>query len=409
MADPAKYQMALGLAEKQCESGDFRGALVTYRQALKHADPSEYQMLLDKIREARERAAAAPKPSPLEKAKEELRFTKYPVKFSDVIGYARQKKLAKRIIELPTKQPGLFTHFKVAKSTGIILYGPPGTGKTLFAKAISGEFGIPMKDIFISDILDKLVGGSEKNMRDAFKDAKSVQPSILFFDELDALGSSRESANEFTNNDIKNTINEFLKQTSELHDNKEHQVFVIGATNLPWLIDSAIKRSGRLEHTIYMGPPGLLERRKLFAYYLPAKKEGTRVSLLHLAMATIRYSQADIEKVCAGAKRRAIEQGRSYIRTRDILNVLKDKSEGVSSLDEWVLTAQKTYLKSEKTTIQHSGFLGLKRDKVRTEETGKLSAGELKLYKPLINSLKSQKRWWHISNFIRYCARNTGI
>lgn len=434
----ADFEIAGNFAEK----GDFKEAERYYRKALGNANPVVMQTLIERINEMKAKAKTAPKLDKMEEKQKELNFKAQAVRFRDIIGYERQKRLARRIIELPIKRGGLFTKFRMPKSTGIILYGPPGTGKTLFTKAISGEFNLPMKDIFISDILDRLVGGSEKNMKKAFEDAKACQPSLLFFDELDALGAARENSNEFASNEIKNTINEFLKQTSELHDSKETKVFVVGATNLPWLVDEAIKRSGRLEHFIYMSPPNLLDRMKLFDYYLEratmdfaayaaslgatdkdlkwnkkvfkeehrkylanAKKEGHKVNTLMLSLATCRYSGADIEKVCTGAKRRAIEADRGYVTTHDIQKVIRDKQEGASSLDSWVLQASKTYIKSSKTITHRTGFMGWRKKKEKIEEQGKLTDGELKVYKPLISNIKSNLRWWWAVNCIRFIAQ----
>ena len=136
-----------------------------------------------------------------------------------------------------------------------------------------------------------------------------------------------------------------------------------------------------------------------------SKEERHKVDTFWLSIATIRYSQADIEKVCGAAKRRAIERNRSYVTTKDIQNVLRDKSEGRSSLDEWVLKAQKTYIKSSKTVVHHTGWFGWKKQKEKVEEQGKLSDGELRIYKPLINNIKSNMRWWHVSNAIRFIAQ----
>lgn len=432
-----QYQQEMSIAQKYAEQGDFKEAESYYRKALRSAPPAELQATIERIREMKGKAATTPKKDETVQQREELGFTVYDKKFSDVMGYERQKKLVKRWIELPMKQGGLFTHFKMAKSTGIIMYGPPGTGKTLFTKALSGEFKLPMRDININDILGHRVGDSENNMAKAFEDAKQCQPALLFFDELDALGASRENASADTANDIKNTINVFMKEISELHDNKEMRVFVVGATNLPWLVDDAIKRSGRLEHFVYMSPPSMFDRKKLFDYYLQMEsfkawceskgankqaitlnkpymheehtkylnQSGHKINTLWLAIATVRYSQADIEKICTAAKRRAIEGGRAYLTTKDIQNVLRDKNEGTSSLDSWVLKASKTYIKSSKTVVHRTGILGWRKQKEKVEEQGKLTDGELKIYKPLISNIKSNMRWWLVANAIRFIAQ----
>ena len=130
-----------------------------------------------------------------------------------------------------------------------------------------------------------------------------------------------------------------------------------------------------------------------------------KANLSLLALATIRYSPADIEKVCTVVKKAAIKNGKYLITTRDVQRVLKDKNEGISSLDEWVLKAKDTYIKKSKTVVHHTGFMGLKKEKERVEESGKMSGGELKTYKPLINYIKRTMRWWTLSNVVRRMAR----
>jgi SpoVK/Ycf46/Vps4 family AAA+-type ATPase len=124
-----------------------------------------------------------------------------------------------------------------------------------------------------------------------------------------------------------------------------------------------------------------------------------------LSLATCRYSGADIEKVCTGAKRRAIEADRGYVTTHDIQKVIRDKQEGASSLDSWVLQASKTYIKSSKTITHRTGFMGWRKKKEKIEEQGKLTDGELKVYKPLISNIKSNLRWWWAVNCIRFIAQ----
>lgn len=334
-------------------------------------------------------------------------FKIYDITFNDVIGYGKHKKMIKGWVELPIRRPDRFTLMRMPKSTGIILYGPPGTGKTFLAKGLSGELQIPMKDVYISEMIQKHIGESEKAIKKAFDDAKHCQPSILFFDEFDALGASRENANEVTSSELKNMVNELLKQLGEIHDNREEKVFVIGATNLPWMLDDAIKRSGRMEHHMFLGPPGFWDRIALFKYYMRLEGSGYQIkaNLMLLALATIRYSPADIEKVCSAVKRRIIDSEKKVITTRDFQRVLKDKNDGVSSLDDWVLKARETYIKKTKTRVEKTGFMGMRKNKVKTEEQGKMTEGELKIYKPLINYIKRTMRWWTMSNVIRRMAK----
>lgn len=405
--DSQKCEQLMNVAQAYTEKEDYHEAERYYRQALNVSPPERMQELIDFIRATKEKSATQPQKKVGVKYSE-LGFQIPSLNFSNVVGYKVHKRLLRDFIELPLVKGERYVVKNRPRSTGIILYGPPGTGKTLMARCLSGEFKIPVKIIFVSDILDKLVGGSEKNMRKVFVDAKAVQPCILFFDELDALGASRENANEFTSNDIKMTVNEFLQQLSTLHDNRELAVFVIGATNMPWSLDQAIKRSGRLEHHIFMGPPSFWDRRRILKYYLSQwKSDEDRVSVNWsvLALATGRYSQSDIEKVCDAVVRHQIRDDRHLITTADVQRVLRNKIEGASSLDEWVLKAKDTYLKKSKIVVHRTGFLGLRKKKERVEEQANFTDNELKIYKPLVNYIKRTMRWWTLTSIVRFMAR----
>ena len=402
------YEEERALADKFKDASQFYEARKHYKRALNLAPADQMQDIIALIKEMGSKVKTQPPADKRAELASGLGFFVYQKHFGDVIGYKHHKKIAKRIIGNSLDPKGLLGWFKRPKSTMMLLYGPPGTGKTLFAKSLSGEFKLPMKDVNINDVLGKHVGDSEKNMAQLFIDAKVVQPSVLFFDELDALGASREKSNDSTSSDVRNTVNVLLKQTSELHDNKETCVFVIGATNLPWLIDDAIKRSGRLEHSIYLGPPAFLDRMSLFWYYLELHKEGSHygkgIDIVWLALATIRFSQADIESVCDNAFRMVAEKGQKYVTTRDLQISVKERiKEG--TLDSWYTTAYKTYIKSEQKVTERTGILGWRKQKKTIEESGKLSEGEKRLYRPLINNIKSTRRWWHIMNGVRWVAR----
>jgi SpoVK/Ycf46/Vps4 family AAA+-type ATPase len=404
------YREHMTSGQKFQAQGNFSWAAREYKKALETAPGDQMQSILEMIDECKRHpntVTRVTKRADAQRKDPPQGFMVYPVTFNDVIGYKTHKKLLMKWTRQPMEKGDKYLALKMAKSTGILMYGPPGTGKTFMGKGLSGELKVPLKVVFVSDILDKLVGGSEKNMRKVFEDATGCQPSIIFFDEVDALGASRESSNEFTSNDIKNTINEFLQQLSNLHDNKERMIIVVAATNMPWLLDPAITRSGRIEHHIFMGPPGLFDRMKILRYYLDIPNEIYRVSCnwMLLSLATIRYSQADLEKVATAAKRRILETERRVITTHDVQAVLRDRNEGVSSLDQWVLKAKETYLKRTETQVVRTGFMGWKKQKQRVEKQARLSDQEMKIYKPLINYLNRTFRWWLPLNLVRFIAR----
>lgn len=396
------YDQYIEIADQYRKKGNFKEAERFYRQALSKAQPHQLLDLLDVIKQMKLKAAKSPKPEK-EKASKSSGFTYYKIRFSDVLGYKPHKRLMREFIETPIKYAEIYTQRKMPRSVGILMYGAPGTGKTYLAKAVAGELNLPMREILVSDILGRLIGESEKNMKEAFELAKANQPCILFFDELDALGSQREGMSESTSSEIKNTINEFLQQMSRLHDDKDQCVAVIGATNLPHTLDPALRRSGRFGHHIYMKPPNLLERIEILKYYLKMDGVALRINWFLIGMASYRYSQADLEQACNSLKRRTLEK--KIITTRDMQRILKDKMIGGSSLDAWILEAEKAYIRSSKQIIHQTGFLGLRKQKEKVTEQGKLTKEEMKTYAPMINSIKSFRRWWWFMSLFRFLAQ----
>ena len=393
--------------------GQYDEAEEAYKELLERSRNVQMQdAIMQRIKQMREKQEFAEDEKKDEETEEIFNWEISKRHFVDIIGYQRHKKILRRIIGMPTQRPEAYDRFKLAQSTGIIFYGAPGTGKTALAQAVSGELGIQLATIKVSEILSKHVGESEKKIAQAFAEARRKQPAILFFDEIDVLGMSRDkTSSEGTGAEIRSTITELLTQISDLYKDKGTRIFIIGATNLPWDVDSALTRSGRIEHFIYMTPPSLMDRMKILAYYLDYKTDKyariTKGELLTLAVATTRYSAADIEKVVKMAKLKVIEKRGvgSFITKRDIQQVLRDPDIGRSSLDEWYQKVKHAYISTEKTSVQRSGFLGLKRQKVKTKEQGKLNKAELNIYKPLINDIKRNMRWWHPTNAIRFIAK----
>jgi SpoVK/Ycf46/Vps4 family AAA+-type ATPase len=173
------------------------------------------------------------------------------VRFADVVGMQDLKKVIRlRIIE-PFARPGLFQRFKKRAGGGVMLYGPPGCGKTMMARAIATECRASFTPIGISDILNLWVGESERNLAAIFEKARNEAPSVLFFDELDALAFSRSKAQS---DHTRTLVNEFLNQLDGMSGAND-KVLVLSATNMPWDVDDAMKRPGRFDRQIFVPPP----------------------------------------------------------------------------------------------------------------------------------------------------------
>lgn len=219
------------------------------------------------------------------------------VRFDDVAGMSSLKRTLRIQIIEPFLRPGLFQRFKKDPGGGVLLYGPPGCGKTMMARAVAGECNASFIAVGISDVLSVWRGGSEENLASLFEQARANRPCVLFFDELDALAYSRSKANSDSTRTI---VNEFLAQLDGF-DRDNRSILVLAATNMPWDVDSAIKRPGRLSKQIFVPPPDVNARAAMFESKLKEVPTG-QVDSLVLARAAEYFSGADIDGVIDSAK-----------------------------------------------------------------------------------------------------------
>lgn len=376
--------------------------MAIYEDVLKRAkNKLQQQLVTDRIEYIKQSLTKGEKTKPEPKDnKKEIAFKVYDNKFKDVIGLKKQKQIIFKHLSLPLKRMDMFHKLNLKPSVGIILYGPAGVGKTALLKAVSGELSLKMADIQLSEVMSKFVGESEKKIRDIFIDAKNNQPCIVFFDEIDALGASRDSTErEGAGTELKNTVTEFLKQVSELHDNQNAKVFLVGATNAPWSMDSALRRSGRFEYLLYVKPPSFSDRKRLLRMYLNVNLEYLgHVDWNVLSLAMCDYSPADIEKIAKLAKLQIIEKGEGKITTKAIQRILKDKDEGSSSLDNWYHTTYSTYVK-------RAIYKKIGKEKQLVEKGGKFEREEIIMYKDMVKDVNRFERYYNGIRLIRFLAR----
>ncbi len=322
-------------------------------------------------------------------------FFKSNVKFNAVIGLRKAKQYLTDNIILAIRRPELFKKYGKKQGVGLLLYGPPGTGKTHIVRAIAGESRANVIIARINQIVDMYTGNTEKNLHAIFDQARKNAPCIIFFDELDALGIKRSGGGGDgggESNAIRLAINQFLVEMSGVEENPEG-IYVVGATNTPWDIDSALKRSGRFGETLYIGAPKYGDRKALFELYTKnTPRKG--ISFGRLARATAGFSPADIERIADRAKMRPLlheysSKKERMLTTSDILDVLKDKDFGGSSLDEWYAMVKKDIISKTETQIVD----GKKQTIVKE---GKLDPQEKILYKALIKDIKKNTSEWRI-------------
>lgn len=195
------------------------------------------------------------------------------VKWADVGGLASAKDEITQTITLPIEKPHLFKQ-GLAQRSGLLFYGPPGTGKTLLAKAIATECQLNFISVKGPELLNMYVGESEKNVREVFERARENLPCIIFFDELDALAPARGKGGSESSQVMDRIVAQLLTEIDGL--GKKQGMFVIGATNRPDLLDSALMRTGRFDKLVYLGV---------------AKTKEERVNILKAAGRTMAFHQ----------------------------------------------------------------------------------------------------------------------
>ncbi|MEH1827522.1 MAG: ATP-binding protein [Nostoc sp.] len=251
------------------------------------------------------------------------RIKEFKLDFSQVQGLNEEKEKLTRLLKLQSKG-------HKSSIGGILFYGLPGCGKTLLANAFANESGRYFFKFSPADIVSVWIGQSQKNIRDIFAQAKKKSPSLLFIDELDSIGFNRNEDNAHT--DQKATINQLL---IELNNLQNSDVIVIAATNYLSGIDSALKRSGRLDWKIPVFPPAQAERIDLFKHYLSKIDMNQLVNFEILADKSGRFTSSDIELVCREVRNAILlEEISSALTTSDVITYINNLQDGGLSLNE---------------------------------------------------------------------------
>ena len=225
------------------------------------------------------------------------------IRFDDIAGLDDLKRSIRLQIIEPFLRPALFAKFKKRAGGGVLLYGPPGCGKTMIARAVATECKAEFISVGISDILNMFIGESERNLAGIFEKARSHRPCVLFFDEIDALGFARSKAHSEHTRQI---VNEFLAQLDGFGSDN-HDVLILAATNMPWDVDSALKRPGRFSRQVFVPPPDDTARARIIELKLEGvPHEG--IDPRSIAAATPHFSGADIEGLVDLAKDYVLEE-----------------------------------------------------------------------------------------------------
>ncbi|MER6047750.1 AAA family ATPase [Streptomyces sp. NPDC001793] len=260
------------------------------------------------------------------------------VRLADVGGMQQVKERLEAAFLAPLRNPELRRLYGKSLRGGLLLYGPPGCGKTFIARAVAGELGASFLSVSVNDVLDMWIGNSERNMHELFQTARRQAPCVVFLDELDALGGKRSRTQSAG---MRNTVNQLLTELDGVEAEANEGVFVLAATNVPWDVDIALRRPGRLDRTLLVLPPDAPARDAILRYHL-RDRPIENVDLGKLVKATDGLSGADLAHVCeAAAEHALLDSARTgTVRMIGMRDLLAAAGQIAPSTEPWFAAAR---------------------------------------------------------------------
>ena len=243
------------------------------------------------------------------------------VRYEDIGGLKEQIQLIKEIVELPLTNIELFEAVGVDPPKGVLLYGPPGTGKTLLAKAVAAETNARFIRVIGSELVQKFIGEGARIVREIFQFARQKTPTILFIDELDAIGSKRIEVATSGDREVQRTLMQLLSELDGFEPRGNVQV--IAATNRPDILDPALLRPGRFDRLIEVPPPDFEGRVEIFKIHSKKMNLHKNVNFQHLASICENVSGAEIKNICVEAGMYAIRERRTKVTQEDFLKAIE--------------------------------------------------------------------------------------
>lgn len=259
------------------------------------------------------------------------------ITFQDVAGEDEAKESLQEVVDF-LHNPGKYAKIGAKLPKGALLVGPPGTGKTLLAKAVAGEAKVPFFSLSGSDFIELYVGVGASRVRDLFKEATKNAPCIIFIDEIDAIGRSRDSKYGGGNEEREQTLNQLLSEMDGFDTSKG--ILVLGATNRPEILDKALLRPGRFDRRIIVDKPDLKGRVAILKVHAKNVHLDDSVDLDAIALATSGAVGADLANMINEAAINAVQHGREYVNQKDLFEAVeqvlvgKEKKDRIMSQEE---------------------------------------------------------------------------
>lgn len=236
------------------------------------------------------------------------------VTFAEIGGMDALKEKIRLNILYPLQKPEIYAAYGKKVGGGLLLYGPPGCGKTHLARATAGEIGANFYLLSLNEVLSMWIGESEKQLANLFKTARDNAPSVIFIDEVDALGGKRS---DMHSHHSRSMVSQFLiEMDGMVADNQK--VMVLGATNMPWNVDSALRRPGRFDKVLFVPPPDKPAREQILGIHTKGRKIDSSVRLADIAAKTDHFSGADLAHLVELATERALTEALKSGNLRDI-------------------------------------------------------------------------------------------
>ncbi|MEM2909185.1 MAG: AAA family ATPase [Candidatus Bilamarchaeaceae archaeon] len=398
-----------GLAKEY--GGDLDGAIVDYEKAIQlNPQLTEAKQHLESAKTKKEQEGKGEGGGT---AGAEIRMLQKPnMSFADVAGMEKMKEDIRKSIVYPMINPELARKYGKLGGGGILMYGPPGCGKTYLVKSAAGECKAGFINAKLSDLLDMYVGNTEKNIHKVFELARKNTPCILFFDEVDAIGGRRDQ--QEGQQYMRMAVNQMLYEMDGIEANNEN-VLVIAATNAPWDVDPALRRSGRFSNTIFAPEPDYASRAEIMKLHAKKRPLSFFIPYRLFALATEGYASSDLKAIVDEAATYPWLEAFFAIqrKTEELVKkgMPKDKAEELakkqvvqrpiniadftraiikkrSSLPPWYEQAKKQIGKQEEITI-----IDGKEHKKVTES--KMGPGEKEAFKDLLNLIEKRNKWYN--------------